>query len=63
MVKASASGYSLDPVMVASGNAFSWSWSVTADDYSLSARVTLLSNNRLVSGGGGDVLEGGLGND
>jgi Ca2+-binding RTX toxin-like protein len=58
-----ASGYSLDPVMVASGNAFSWSWSVTADDYSLSARVTLLSNNRLVSGGGGDVLEGGLGND
>jgi Ca2+-binding RTX toxin-like protein len=63
MVKLSALNYGIDPVSVASDNAFSWLWSVANDDYSLTAKTTLIANNRLVSNGGSDVLDGGLGND
>ena len=63
MVKLPAGSYSSDPVVVASANAFNWSWSVAGDDYALSTPAGFASAQRLAAGGGGDVLDGGLGND
>lgn len=63
LLRVPAGSYSGYPVMVASSSAFSWSWSVAADDYTLGTPAGFVSQQRLASGGGGDVLEGGAGND
>jgi len=63
MVRVPASSYVFDPVMIASGDAFSWEWDVTGDDYTLTTPAGFISEKRLVPNGGGDILYGGLGND
>lgn len=65
MVKLDAGSYSLYPVMIASGNAFSWAWSITASgDFTLTNPAGLVINMRAVtSNGGADWLDGGAGND
>ena len=63
MVSVAAGSYSSYPVMVASGNAFSWVWDVTGDDYTLTSPAGFIAQYRLDVGGGGDILYGGLGND
>lgn len=62
MVLVSSSSY---PVTLISGNVFNWTWSVAADDYTLTPPPTgfTLQQRQVTSGGGSDVLEGGLGND
>jgi Ca2+-binding RTX toxin-like protein len=54
MTRVSAGNYAVYPVMIPSGNAFSWTWSVSASgDISLSSPAGLVSNQRVVSSGGG----------
>jgi len=64
MVRLSAGGYALDPIVVPSGNAFSWTWSPTASgDYTLQSPAGLVVERRVSSNGGADVMYGGAGND
>jgi hypothetical protein len=54
MTHVSADNYEVYPVMIPSGNAFSWTWSVTTrGDISLSNPAGLVSDQRVVSSGGG----------
>ncbi|WP_085214736.1 calcium-binding protein [Methylomagnum ishizawai] len=46
-----------------SGNVFNWTWSVAGDDYTLTTPAGFISETRLAPNGGGDILDGGLGND
>ncbi|WP_221064414.1 calcium-binding protein [Methylomagnum ishizawai] len=63
MVSVPAGSYALYPIMVASGNAFKWTWSVVGDDFTLTTPAGFISETRLAPNGGSDVLDGGLGND
>lgn len=64
MVKVMPSNYSLHPVMVASGLAFSWTWALSgANDYTLTTPAGLITNLRLDLNGGADAMDGGEGDD
>ena len=55
--------YSLAPVMVVSGDAFKWVCTMTDNDYTLTVPTGFVVEQRLATGGGNDVMYGGVGND
>ena len=64
MVKVSAGNYSLHAVTVASGQAFNWTWATSgSNDHTLTAPAGLITNLRLDTNGGADVMDGGEGDD
>ncbi len=65
MALANASNYALNPVMIPSGAAFSWTWSPTASgDLTLSSPTGLMGSVQTVaSNGGADWLNAGAGDD
>ena len=64
IVKVHPGNYSLHPVTIASGQAFNWTWTPTAqNDYELKAPVGLISDKRVAADGGDDRLFGGEGAD
>lgn len=64
MVKVSAGNYGLHPVTIASGQAFSWTWTPSgSNDHTLTTPAGLITNSRLESGGGADLMDGGEGDD
>ena len=64
IVKVHPGNYSLHPVTIASGQAFNWTWTPTAqNDYELKAPVGLITDKRVAADGGDDRLFGGEGAD
>ena len=64
IVKVHPGNYSLHPVTIASGQAFDWTWTPTAqNDYELKAPVGLITDKRVAADGGDDRLFGGDGAD
>ncbi|MCW5263101.1 hypothetical protein D5045_24085 [Verminephrobacter eiseniae] len=61
--RSSYTDYAVNPVMVASGRAFDWTWARSNGDYTLTAAARLIVSQRLASNGGADDMNGGQGND
>ncbi|MEJ5129179.1 hypothetical protein WH367_24295, partial [Comamonas sp. MYb21] len=57
--------YGLDPVVIPNGSIHNWSWNGSEIDFgiTLASGVSFLSQTRVTTGGGDDLIDGGEGDD